>query len=208
MRDGTVSDEFSGRGLREVLSILIAEDEPLTRLDTREILEAAGHIVCGESNNGLKAVELAKQLSPDLAILDIKMPGLDGIEAAKALNDLNVPVLLLTAYSQPAFIKRAEKVNVYGYLVKPITERDLLPAVQIAYARWKAMQDVRSELERTQTQLKNQKIIAKAKALLAADKHISDYEAHQLLIRRSMDERIPLAELAKKIIAASSNQAV
>jgi response regulator NasT len=182
------------------LSILIVDDEALTRLDLKEMLEGAGHIVCGEANSGLKAVELAKSLAPDLAILDVMMPGLDGIEAAKILHSMNIPVLLLTAYSQPKFINRAEKVSVYGYLVKPITEQVLLPSVQIAYARWREMHDIRLKLENTQNELKSQKLIARARALLAAREGISDYEAHQLLIHQAMDLQITVVRLAAKIV--------
>ena len=182
------------------LSILIADDEALIRLDIKEMLQGAGHVVCGEANNGLKAVELAKLLTPDLAILDVMMPGLDGLEVAKILHSMNIPVLLLTAYSQSKFINRAEKVSVYGYLVKPITERDLLPAIQIAYARWKEMQDVRSKLETTQQELQSQKLISRAKAILACCEGISEYEAHQLLIHRAMNLRITVVNLAAQIV--------
>lgn len=182
------------------LSILIADDEALIRLDIKEMLQGAGHIVCGEANNGLKAVELAKSLAPDLAILDVMMPGLDGLEVAKILHSMNIPVLLLTAYSQSKFINRAEKVSVYGYLVKPITEQDLLPAIQIAYARWREMQDVRSKLETTQQELQSQKLISRAKAILATREGISEYEAHQLLIHQAMNLRITVVKLAAQIV--------
>ena len=182
------------------LSILVADDEALIRLDIKEMLQGAGHIVCGEANNGLKAVELAKSLTPDLAILDVMMPGLDGLEVAKILHSMNIPVLLLTAYSQSKFINRAEKVSVYGYLVKPITERDLLPAIQIAYARWKELHDVRSKLETTQQELQSQKLISRAKAILATREGISEYEAHQLLIHQAMDLRITVLKLASQIV--------
>ncbi|GAB6154189.1 ANTAR domain-containing response regulator [Desulfosporosinus burensis] len=182
------------------LSILIADDEALIRLDIKEMLQGAGHIVCAEANNGLKAVELAKSLAPDLAILDVMMPGLDGLEVAKSLHSMNIPVLLLTAYSQTKFINRAEKVSVYGYLVKPITERDLLPAIQIAYARWREMQAVRAKLENTQLELQSQKLIARARSILAGRNRISDYEAHQLLIHQAMDLRITVIKLAAQIV--------
>lgn len=182
------------------LSILIADDEALIRLDIKEMLQGAGYIVCGEANNGTKAVELAKLLTPDLAILDVMMPGLDGLEVAKILHSMNIPVILLTAYSQAKFISRAEKVSVYGYLIKPITERDLLPAIQIAYARWREMQVLSSKLEVTQQALQSQKLISRAKALLASREGISEYDAHQLLIHQAMDQRITVVNLATKIL--------
>ncbi|HBW37523.1 ANTAR domain-containing response regulator [Desulfosporosinus sp. BICA1-9] len=183
-----------------VLSILIADDEALIRLDIKEMLQGAGHIVCAEANNGLKAVKLAKSFAPDLAILDVMMPGLNGLEVAKILHSMNIPVLLLTAYSQSKFINRAEKVSVYGYLVKPITERDLLPAIQIAYARWREMQAVRAKLENTQLELQSQKTIDRARSILAERNGISDYEAHQLLIHQAMDLRITVVKLAAQIV--------
>ena len=182
------------------LSILIADDEALTRLDIEEMLQGAGHIVCGEANNGAKAVEMAKSLASHLVILDVKMPELDGLETAKIIHAMDIPVLLLTAYSLPNFINRAEKVNVYGYLVKPITERDLLPAVQIAYARWKEMQDVRIKLKTTQLELKSQKLIAHARAILAEREKVSTSEAHRLLIHQAMKLRITVVKLASLIV--------
>jgi response regulator NasT len=143
---------------------------------------------------------LAKQLQPDLVILDVKMPGLDGLEVAKIMQTMNIPVILLTAYSQPNFISRAEKVAVYGYLVKPITERDLLPAVQIAYARWKEMQSMQQELKDTQNKLKGQKIIAHARAILAKKCNISEYDAHHKLVQEAMSLRMTLAERAAQIV--------
>jgi len=107
---------------------------------------------------------------------------------------------LLTAYSQSKFINRAEKVSVYGYLVKPITERDLLPAIQIAYARWREMQAVRAKLENTQLELQSQKTIDRARSILAERNGISDYEAHQLLIHQAMDLRITVVKLAAQIV--------
>lgn len=187
----------------EKLSILIAEDEPLTRMDLKEMLEGAGYDVCGEANNGQKAIELAQQLMPDLAILDIKMPDLDGLDTAKALHSMNIPVIILTAYSQQNLINRAEKVNVYSYLIKPVTERELLPAVQLAYARWKEMQTVQKKLKHTEDKLKFQKIIAHARSILAAQNGISDYEAHQQLIKEAMNLRISLGERAVQIIRAA-----
>lgn len=188
------------------LSILIADDEALTRLDIKEMLQEAGHIVCCEANNGAEAVELARILAPDLAILDVMMPGVDGLDTAMILHSMNIPVLLLTAYSQPNFINRAEKVRVYGYLVKPITERDLLPAIQIAYARWKEMQDVRTKLENTQLELQSQKTIARARAILAEREGVSPSEAHQLLIHQAMNLRITVINLSTQIVNDAKKQ--
>ena len=182
------------------LAILVAEDEALTRLDIRGMLERAGHVVCGECGNGRRAVELARQLSPDLALLDIMMPELDGIETAKILHGMNIPAVMLTAYSQPHIVNRAENVHVCGYLVKPVSEQSLHVTIRIAHARWQEMQKVRQELAETRDQLEQQKLISRAKTILVGRKHISEQMAHQQMIREAMDLRIPLAELARRLI--------
>ena len=182
------------------LSILIVDDEPLTRMGLKIMLEEAGYLVCGEANNGNSAVNVAKQLMPDLAILDIKMPGMDGLEVAKIMHSMNIPVILLTAYSQQSFISRAEKVSIYCYLIKPVTEEMLIPAVQLTYARWKEMQSIQQELKDTQDKLKSQKIIAHARAVLAKEKNISEYEAHQKMIHMAMDNRVSLVEITNHIV--------
>jgi len=182
------------------LSILIVDDEELTLMDIKEMLQDEGYIVCGAANSGKEAISLAKKLSPDLAILDVNMPEPDGIEVAKMLYSMNIPVLLLTAYSQPNYINRAEKVHVYAYVVKPFTERELLPAIKIAYARWKEMQQLRQELMETKTQLENQKVISHARNILAAQQKITVQEAHHLLIQQAMCQRITLSEEARRVV--------
>ena len=182
------------------LSILIAEDEALTRSDIKGMLERAGHVVCGECNNGKTAVALARQLSPDLAVLDIMMPELDGIETAKILYGLNIPAIMVTAYSQPNIMNRAENVHVCGYLVKPVSEQNLSATIRIAHARWREMQHVRRELAETRVQLEQQKLIARAKTIIVGRDHLSEQAAHQQMIREAMTLRIPLADLSKRII--------
>ena len=186
------------------LAILVAEDETLPRLDIRGMLERAGHVICGECGNGRKAVELARQLSPDLALLDIMMPELDGIETAKILHGMNIPAVMLTAYSQPHIINRAENVHVCGYLVKPQTEQNLHATIRIAHARWREMQHVRRELAETREQLEQQKVIARAKTILVGKNRLSEQAAHQQMIREAMDLRIPLVELARRLIATGA----
>lgn len=186
------------------LSILIADDEQLTLMDIKEMLQSEGYIICGEASSGNEAINLAKKLSPDLAILDVNMPDPDGIEVAKMLYSMNIPVLLLTAYSQPNYINRAEKVHVYAYVVKPFTERELLPAIKIAYARWKEMQQLRQELMDTKTQLENQKVIAHARNILASRQKVTVQEAHHLLIQQAMSQRITLADEARRVISEAA----
>lgn len=188
------------------LSILVAEDESLIRLDIVEMLEQAGHDICAEVGNGVKAVEMAKKMHPDLAILDIKMPGLDGIEVAKILHEMNIPVILLTAYTEQNIIRRAEKVSVYGYLTKPISEKDILPTIQIAYSRWKEMQNVRAELKETKKKLDGQSQLNHAKSILAGKHDLNELEAHKMLLHKAMENRISNIEMAKKIIAEDKSQ--
>jgi len=185
----------------KALSILIADDEVLTRKDIKAILERGGHSVCGECGNGLKAVELAKANPPDMAILDIKMPGVDGLEVARVLYGLNIPVIMMTAYSQTQYINRAENIHVCGYLVKPVSEHNVLAAVRIAYTRWQDMQQVNQKLLETKEQLQHQKLIDQAKAIMADHEHISVLKAHQLLTQEAMQRRLSLVEMAKKIIS-------
>jgi len=185
------------------LSILIAEDEALTRSDIKTMLEHAGHVVCGECSNGRAAVELARQLSPDLAVLDIMMPELDGIETAKILYGLNIPAVMVTAYSQPNIMNRAENVHVSGYLVKPVSEQNLLATVRIAYARWRDMQHMRRELAESRIQLEQQKIIARAKTIIVGRDFLSEQAAHQQIIREAMTLRISLVEMARRIVEAA-----
>jgi len=185
----------------KALDILIADDEALIRVDTKTMLEDAGHRVCAECNNGMRAVELAKQQKPNLAILDIKMPELDGLEAAKILYTLNIPTIIVTAYSQPRFISRAENVYVCGYLVKPIFQQNLLATVRIAYARWDDMQHMREELKKTQDRLDQQKMIAHAQAVLVDCGNISTVKAYQRLVQESMRRRVTLFDLAKHVVS-------
>lgn len=188
----------------KALSILLAEDEVLTRADIRGMLERGGHVVCGECSNGIRAIELARQMLPDMALLDVMMPELDGIETARALYSLNIPVVMLTAYSQPNIIKRAENVHVCGYLVKPVSEQNLMATLRIAYARWNDLLHMRKELAETKDQLRQQKMIAKAKSCFAAEHSITEQLAHQRMIQEAMRQRITLVELARQIIAVQT----
>lgn len=182
------------------LSILLAEDEILIRSDVREILENNGYTVCAECGDGLEAMELAQKIRPELAILDIVMPKVDGLETAKFLYSLNIPVVLLTAYTQNKFIKRAEAVHAFGYVVKPVAEESLLAAIRIAYARWREMCDIHRELKQTKDRLEDQKIIAKAQSVLQDYLGLSAQAAHKRLIKEAMQRQITLAKMADQII--------
>ncbi|HEY1293460.1 MAG TPA: response regulator, partial [Chloroflexota bacterium] len=131
--------------------ILLAEDETITRMDLREMLENLGYTVVGEASDGVAAVSMVRALKPDLVLMDIKMPGLDGISAAETLaEDHATPVLLLTAYSDKEFIDRAVDAGVMGYLVKPFLEAQLKPAIEVALERWREKRQIEHDLAQTQ----------------------------------------------------------
>lgn len=182
------------------LSILLVEDEVLVRADMREMLEKVGHIICAECGTGEQAINLVKQNVPEVVIMDIMMPGIDGLEVAKFMHGLNIPVVMVTAHSQPKMIQRAEKVHVYGYVVKPVSEKNLIAAVQIAYARWKDMYDAHQELDKTKENLHNQKLLGKARAIMQDRLGISAEQAHKRLLREAMQQRTTPAEIAKMVI--------
>jgi len=182
------------------LSVLLADDEALTRLDIREHLTKEGHIVCAETGNGLAVLELAKLTNPDIALLDIKMPGLDGIEVANQLKLMGIPTVLMTAYYQPAFINRAEKVGVYGYLNKPIRQQDIIPSLHIAYGRWKEMQKLSKEIDLIKKKMEYQKKIEKAKGIYALEHGITEFEAHNAILKISMGHSKPLFHVCDDII--------
>lgn len=182
------------------LSVLLADDEVLTRIDIREYLTKEGHIVCAETGNGLEALELAKITSPNIALLDIKMPGLDGIEVSIQLKAMGIPTVLMTAYSQQGFVNRAEKVGVYGYLNKPIREIDIIPAIKIAYSRFHDMQRLSKEIDAYKTKLENQKRVEIAKGIYAKENSLSEYEAHKAILTISMNQRKALISVCDEII--------
>jgi two-component system, response regulator PdtaR len=144
-------------------------------------------------------------MSPDIAVLDVMMPELDGLETAKILHTLNIPVVMVTAYSQPHIISRAENVYVSGYIVKPVSEQNLLATIRIAHARWHDMQTMRQELAETKDLLLQQKVIARAKAILADAQNISELAAHQQMIQEAMRQGMTLVDLAKKIVGPARN---
>jgi response regulator NasT len=182
------------------LSVLLADDEVLTRLDMREHITKEGHIVCAEAGNGLEVLELAKLTNPNIALLDIKMPGMDGIEVASQLKAMGIPTVLMTAYYQPGFINRAEKVGVYGYLNKPIKQQDIIPALQIAYGRWNDMMKLSKEVDTYKKKIENQKRIDKAKGIYAMSHGITEYEAHRALLKISMNNSRPMLYICDEII--------
>ena len=192
----------------ESLRILIADNESIIRMDLKELLEEAGHEVVGEAADGLKAVELTRKLKPDLVIMDIKMPEMDGIAAAKMIsNEKLAPVLLLTAYSQKEIVEKAKDSGVLAYLVKPVKESNLFPAMEIALSRFKEYMEIEQELLDLRNSLETRKILDRAKGLLMDAYNLSEQEAFRRIQQYSMAKRKSIREVAEAIIDASKKKA-
>ena len=184
------------------MRILIAEDETIIRLDLRALLEGAGHEVCGEARDGAEAVELARSEEPDLAILDVKMPRLDGIEAAKRiLDERPIPIVMVTAYGERELVARAVEAGVFGYLVKPFRETDLLPAIATARARHEELAALREETESLAEALAARKAIERAKGILMAQEGLSEQDAFARLRKASQVSGRPLRVVAEAVVA-------
>ncbi len=184
------------------MRILIAEDETIIRLDLRDLLERAGFDVCAEARDGVEAVELARASLPDLAIMDVKMPRLDGIEAARTiLDERPIPIVMLTAYGQQELVSRAVEAGVFGYLVKPFRESDLLPAIATARARHEELAAVREEAESLAEALAARKAIERAKGILMAKEGLTEAEAFARLRRASQVSGRPLKVVAEALLA-------
>jgi two-component system, response regulator PdtaR len=189
------------------MRILVAEDETIIRLDLKDLLERAGHDVCAEARDGEEAVALARSEQPDLAILDVKMPRLDGIEAARKIQDeRSIPIVMLTAYGQDELVSRAAEAGVFGYLVKPFREQDLLPAIQTARARHEELQALREEAESLADALAARKAIERAKGLLMEREGLSEEEAFARLRKASQISGRPLKVVAEALIATLAAQ--
>ena len=184
------------------MRVLIAEDETIIRLDLRGLLEGAGHEVCAEARDGIEAVELARSEQPDVALLDVKMPRLDGIEAARQiLQERPIPIVMLTAYGQDELVSRAIEAGVFGYLVKPFREADLLPASQTARARHDELAALREEADSLAEALTARKAIERAKGLLMEKESLSEADAFARLRKASQISGRPLKVVAEALIA-------
>jgi response regulator NasT len=184
------------------MRILIAEDETIIRLDLRALLENAGHEVVAEARDGEEAVTFAREHEPDLIVMDVKMPHLDGIDAArKILEERPVPIVMLTAYGQDELVARAVEAGVFGYLVKPFREQDLVPALATAQARHEELAAARAEAETLSEALAARKLIERAKGLLMAKEKLSEQEAFARLRKASQASGRPLKVIAEAVIA-------
>ncbi len=187
----------------DALRILIADDESLRVMSLKGQLETIGHRVVAEASNGKEAVHLAQELKPDLAILDIKMPELDGIEAAKQImTERPIPIILLTAYSEQELAERAAEANVSAYLMKPVSEHDLLPAIALAVQRFKEFQSLHQEVDNLRDALETRKLVERAKGILMRRLNLTEEEAFRRMQRRSQNENKKLGEIAQAIITA------
>jgi response regulator NasT len=187
------------------LRILIADDEPLIRLDLKNMLESLGYEVIAEAGDGVSAVEAARTLKPDVAILDIKMPGMDGIDAANILNSEKIaPVVLVTAYSDMDLINRAKEAGVFAYLVKPFRESDLRPAIEVAISRYKEFLALEEEVSELEDKLETRKLIERAKGILMDQYGLKEQEAFRRIQVQSMNTRKSMKEIAEAIIIAHS----
>jgi AmiR/NasT family two-component response regulator len=189
------------------LRILVAEDETIIRLDLKEILERAGFEICAEARDGEEAVRLARAEKPDLAVLDVKMPRLDGIEAARRiLAERPIPIVMLTAYGQDELVARAVEAGVFGYLVKPFRETDLLPAIQAATARHSELEALREEAESLAEALAARKVVERAKGLLMKREALSEQDAFTRLQRASQVSGRPMRVVAEALIATFGDE--
>jgi len=183
--------------------IIIADDESIIRMDLQEMLSNLGYLVVGEVGDGRSAVNLARELRPDLVIMDIKMPDMDGIDAAKILTEEEIaPVLLLTAYSQQELVSRAREAGVVGYLVKPFRESELSPAIEVALARFSEFRALEKEVGDLQEALETRKFVDRAKGILMDTQGLTEAEAFRKIQKMSMNTRKPMKEVAEAIILA------
>lgn len=189
------------------MRVLIAEDEALIRMDMREMLLEEGHDVVGEARDGAEAIELARSLAPDVIFMDVKMPGLDGIAAAAVIGSEHIaPVVMVTAFSQARYVEDASDAGAMGYLVKPFSKKDILPAMQVAVARFAEARTLEEEVATLEERLETRKIVDRAKGLLMVG-GMTEPEAFGRLQKLAMDRRKTLRDVAEAILLASEAQA-
>jgi response regulator NasT len=180
--------------------VVVAEDESLIRMDIVETLRDKGFDVVGEAADGLKAVELAFALKPDLMVMDIKMPDLDGLSATDRIAELKIPVVLLTAFSQQELVTRAAEVGAMAFLVKPFSPQDLLPAIEIALSRHAQLVALESEIQDLGERLETRKLVERAKAVLSEKMKLTEPEAFRWIQKASMDRRLSMAEVSRTVL--------
>ena len=184
------------------IRVVIAEDEAIIRLDLKETLEEEGYEVVGETGRGDEAVELVKQHRPDLAILDVKMPGMDGLTAAAQITaDKQAAVLILTAFSQRDLIEKARDAGALAYLVKPFQKSELIPAIEVALGRFSEIRALEHEVQSLEDQMETRKVVDRAKGRLMDIHHLSENDAFSFIQKTAMRERVTMKQVAERIIA-------
>lgn len=190
--------------MEKKLKIIIADDEALIRMDLKEMLTAAGHEIIAEGVNGEEALTAARELHPDLVIMDVKMPRMDGLTAAKLINEEELaPVLLLTAYSQKDIVEQAKEAGVLAYIVKPVREEQLFPALEIAVSRFEEFQSFKEEVDKLRESLETRKILDRAKGILMTAHGFTEQEAYRRMQQFSMNRRMSIKEVAEAILQAA-----
>lgn len=183
--------------------VIIADDESVIRMDLKEMLHNLGYLVVGEAGDGESAVNLARELKPELVIMDIKMPGIDGIQAAKVLTEEQIaPVLLLTAFSQTELIEGAKSAGVVGYIVKPFSDSELVPAIEVALARFREFSELKQEVGDLKETLETRKLIERAKGILMEGQGLKEADAFRKIQKLSMNSRKSMKEVAEAIVLA------
>jgi response regulator NasT len=180
--------------------VVVAEDEAIIRLDIVETLKESGFDVVGQAGDGAEAVRLALELKPDLVLMDIKMPGTDGLQAAEVLAEHNLPVVLLTAFSSPDLVERASAAGVFSYVVKPFNPSNLIPALRIALSLHERMTTAANEVDEITEKLETRKLVDRAKGLLTEKMKLNEPEAFRWIQKASMDRRLSMKQVAQTVI--------
>ncbi len=194
-----MSDQAESQAARP--RILIAEDEAIIRLDLKEMLQEEGYDVVGEAVDGEAAVKLAEELAPDLVILDIVMPGMDGLTAAARIGEKDLSaVLILTAFSQRDLVEQATRTGAMAYLVKPFQKQDLVPAIEMAMARWAEVRALAMESKDLAERLETRKLVERAKGKLMADHGMTEPDSFRMIQKMAMDRRLSMKQVAEKVL--------
>lgn len=183
-------------------TIVIVDDEPITRMDTREILEANGYDVVGEASDGFEAIEVCKKYNPSLVLMDIDMPLLDGIKASKVLTKEKLVggVILLTAFEDKKYIEMAKEVGAFGYMIKPVNEKVFIPTVEMSLSKAEEFDELKKDYDKINSKLNDRKLIEKAKGILVKQLNSNENDAYNRIRKLSMARRTTMAEIAKIII--------
>lgn len=202
-----MSEQKSTEEQAPARSVLVVEDETIIRLDIVELLTGAGYNVVAEADNGEEAIELAKQHTPDVVLMDVQMPVMDGITAAERIVEAGIaPVVLLTAFSQPDLVERAQQAGAMAYVVKPFTEHDLIPAIEVAVGRFAQMKQLENEIADLKHRFETRKLVDRAKSLLTEQMNLSEPEAFRWIQKTSMNKRMSMQQVAEAVIEQLSAQ--